>query len=283
MECVSNQRCFDGQQKRFRHRSAVLDCDMHFSLYMPPQAELEAVPVLFWLSGLTCTDENFVQKAGAQRIAAKHGVALLAPDTSPRGDAVSDDPDGAYDLGLGAGFYLDAVESPWSDHYHMESYICGELPDLVFNEFSLDRQRCGVFGHSMGGHGALTLGFKHPRLFRSISAFAPIVAPMQCPWGIKALTAYLGTDRELWRRHDSCALIEDGAELPAEILVDQGAADNFLHEQLKPELLQNALADTDCVLHLRWQAAYDHSYFFIASFIEEHIGFHRRQLIKPAG
>lgn len=277
LELIEEHRCFDGRQLRWKHRAQSLDCDMHFSVYVPDQARAAHLPVLYWLSGLTCTDENFVSKAGAQRAAAQHGVILVAPDTSPRGEDVPDDPDGAYDFGLGAGFYLNATQAPWSRHYHMEDYISRELPQLVAAEFPVDTDRCGIFGHSMGGHGAMTLGLKHPDTFRSISAFAPISSPTRCPWGHKALAGYLGDDPARWEEYDSSLLIaRSRASTP--ILVDQGDADGFLEEQLKPELLQAAAEQSGHALELRLQAGFDHSYFFIASFIDAHIAYHQRQL-----
>lgn len=277
MDKIESHRCFGGEQARYRHVSESLGCEMTFSVFLPPQAADGAVPVLYWLSGLTCNDENFVQKAGAQRYAAEAGIAIVCPDTSPRGDDVPDDPDAAYDFGLGAGFYLDATESPWSRHYHMESYISLELPALVATHLPVDSGRCGIFGHSMGGHGAITLGLKHPGVFRSISAFAPICAPTQCPWGQKALGGYLGDDPQHWQHHDSCRLIAQ-AQMQTPLLVDQGDADNFLTEQLKPELLQQACDQYEHPLTLRMQPGYDHSYFFIASFVADHIAHHKQQL-----
>ena len=273
MRQLARIRSFGGHQLRFAHRSEALDCDMHFSLYLPPQADSAPVPLLTWLSGLTCTDENFVHKAGAQRAAAEHGVAILAPDTSPRGEGVADDPDGAWDFGLGAGFYVNATQAPWSAHYRMYDYVLRELPELVLAEQPVDGARQAIFGHSMGGHGALTLALRHPDRYRSVSAFAPIVAPSECPWGEKALGAYLGSDRGLWREHDTCALIRRATQrLP--MLVDQGSADQFLQEQLQTPLLEAACAESDYRATIRMQDGYDHSYFFIASFIDEHIAFH---------
>ena len=277
MEQVARIRSFGGWQLRYKHASSVLACDMHFSLYLPPQAEAGPVPLLTWLSGLTCTDENFVQKAGAQRAAAEHGVALLAPDTSPRGDGVADDPEGSWDLGLGAGFYLNATQAPWASHYRMYDYVLDELPGLVIAQQPIDERAQAVFGHSMGGHGALTLALRNPERFRSVSAFAPICAPMRCPWGVKAFSNYLGPDRDAWKEHDSCELISR-SEKRLPLLVDQGSADGFLQEQLKPELLEQACADSAYPITLRMQEGYDHSYFFIASFIEEHIAFHARHI-----
>lgn len=278
MEQLANQRCFGGQQQRYRHRSTVLDCEMTFSVFLPPQADAGApVPVLYWLSGLTCTDENFVTKAGAQRAAAAHGVAIVAPDTSPRGDDVADDPEGAYDFGLGAGFYVDATEAPYAAHYKMYSYILEELPALIAGHFPVDGERTSIFGHSMGGHGALTLALKNPGRFRSVSAFAPICSPTRCPWGEKALAGYLGEDRDQWAAHDASLLLAAASErLP--MRVEQGGADNFLAEQLRPELLQAAAASRDYPLDYREHPGYDHSYFFIASFIDEHIAFHASHL-----
>ena len=277
MRQLARIRSFGGHQLRFAHRSQALDCDMHFSLYLPPQAAAAPVPLLTWLSGLTCTDENFVHKAGAQRAAAEHGVAILAPDTSPRGEGVPDDPDGAWDFGLGAGFYVNATQAPWSAHYRMYDYVLRELPELVLAEQPVDGDRQAIFGHSMGGHGALTLALRHPDRYRSVSAFAPIVAPSQCPWGEKALGAYLGSDRGLWREHDTCALIRRATQrLP--MLVDQGSADQFLQEQLRTPLLEAACAERDYRATIRMQDGYDHSYFFIASFIDEHIAFHAAHL-----
>ncbi|MFV0276980.1 MAG: S-formylglutathione hydrolase [Parahaliea sp.] len=277
METIANQRCFEGEQLRLKHRSNSLGCDMHFSLFLPPAARGGEVPLLYWLSGLTCTDENFVHKAGAQRYAAEHGVAIVAPDTSPRGEQVPDNPEGAWDFGLGAGFYVNATQAPWSRHYHMYDYITEELPILLEEHFPLDTDCASIFGHSMGGHGALVIALRNPARFQSVSAFAPIVAPSRCPWGEKAFSAYLGEDRESWKNYDSCALIEAGAlQLP--MLVDQGEADNFLEQQLKTELLEAACASTGYQATIRRHPGYDHSYFFISSFIGSHIAFHARAL-----
>ena len=277
MEQIGENRCFGGRQLRYRHGSAVLGCDMTFSIYLPPAADAGRVPLLYWLSGLTCTDENFVTKAGAQRYAAEQGVAIAAPDTSPRGEGVPDDPEAAYDLGLGAGFYLNATESPWKTHYRMYDYIGDELPALIEAEFSVDSSRAGIFGHSMGGHGALTIALKNPGRFRSVSAFSPICAPMRCPWGEKALVNYLGADREAWREHDTTELVRVAQErLP--VLIDQGTADDFLEEQLRTPLLQEACQAADYPMTIRMQPGYDHSYFFIASFVGEHVTFHASHL-----
>jgi len=278
LQQIGANRSFGGRQLRYSHRSTALSCDMVFSIYLPPQAkEGGKVPVLYWLSGLTCTDENFVTKAGAQQYAAKYGVAIVAPDTSPRGDGVPDDPEGAYDFGLGAGFYVNATEEPWAKHYRMYDYVVTELPDVVAKEFPVDTSRTGIFGHSMGGHGALTIGLKNPDKFCSVSAFSPIVSPLNCPWGEKALGNYLGSDRETWKIHDSCELVKR-AEAFLPVLVDQGGADGFLKEQLKTELLLQASIDRQYPMDIRIQAGYDHSYFFIASFIEDHIRFHSEYL-----
>jgi S-formylglutathione hydrolase len=277
MEQLSSIKIFGGQQSQYKHQSTSLKCDMVFSVYMPPQAETAKVPVLYWLSGLTCTDQNFVTKAGAQRYAAEHGIAIVCADTSPRGEAVPDDVDGAWDFGLGAGFYVNATQAPWSDNYAMYDYIVNELPELINAELAIDGQRASISGHSMGGHGALTIALNNPEKFKSVSAFSPIVSPLNCPWGEKALSNYLGDDKALWAKHDACALVGSSeARLP--ILVDQGLADGFLEEQLKTELLEQASKEADYPISIRYQDGYDHSYYFIASFIGEHIAFHAEHL-----
>jgi S-formylglutathione hydrolase len=277
MEQIAENRSFGGRQLRFTHASKSLDCTMNFSVYLPPAAQHGAVPVLYWLSGLTCTDENFVQKAGAQQYAAQHGVAIVAPDTSPRGDGVPDDPEAAYDFGLGAGFYVNATQAPWSQHYRMYDYVVSELPELVAASLPIDADRAGIFGHSMGGHGALTIALNNPHRYRSVSAFAPICSPLNCPWGEKALGNYIGDDRAAWQQYDTTALVRSATgHLP--VLIDQGDADNFLDSQLKPQLLEKACAEASYPMTIRRQAGYDHSYFFIASFIGEHIEFHGRHL-----
>lgn len=278
LEQISTNACFGGRQLRFRHRSDACDCAMNFAAYLPPAAETTKVPALYWLSGLTCTDENFTQKAGAQRYAAEHGIAIIAPDTSPRGEAIPDDPDGAYDFGLGAGFYVNATQAPWSANYYMYDYIVSELPAAVNAELPIAGERLAISGHSMGGHGALTIALKNPGRFRSVSAFSPICSPMNCPWGEKALGGYIGSDREAWRNYDACELIA-GARERLPILVDQGGADEFLESQLKPDLLQAACAAHEHPLNLRVQPGYDHSYFFIASFIGDHIAHHAKALV----
>lgn len=274
---VAESRSFGGRQLRFQHRSEVLDCTMHYSLYLPLQAEEQPVPLLTWLSGLTCTDENFVHKAGAQRAAAQHGVAILAPDTSPRGEGVPDDPDGAWDFGLGAGFYVNATQAPWRDHYRMYDYVVEELPALLAQEQALDMDRQAIFGHSMGGHGALTVALRNPDRFRSVSAFSPICSPMRCPWGEKALSNYLGSDRSTWEAHDTTVLV-GRADRHLPMLVDQGDADGFLEQQLRTPLLETACAEAGYAADIRMQPGYDHSYYFIASFIDDHIAFHARHV-----
>jgi S-formylglutathione hydrolase len=276
-EKIGESLCFGGQQLRFRHRSSSLGCDMQFSVYLPPAATQQAVPVLYWLSGLTCTDENFVHKAGAQRYAAEHGIAIVAPDTSPRGDGVPDDPDAAWDFGLGAGFYLNATQEPWRKHYQMYEYVLNELPSRVVSNLPVLSNSASIAGHSMGGHGALVLALRNATRYRSVSAFAPIVAPSECPWGQKALGHYLGADRSDWQAYDSCALIAASApQLP--MLVDQGTADSFIREQLRtPRLIETCIA-ASYPATIRMQAGYDHSYHFVATFIEEHIAFHAEHL-----
>ena len=277
IEQIGANQSFGGRQLRYKHQSAVLNCEMTFSIYLPPQAAKGPVPVLYWLSGLTCNDENFVQKAGAQQHAAEHGIAIVCPDTSPRGDGVADDPEAAYDMGLGAGFYVDAKQQPWAEHYQMYSYILDELPALINREFPVDGQRTSISGHSMGGHGALTIALKNPERFKSVSAFSPICSPLNCPWGDKVLSNYLGDDRQLWAQYDTVELIKQAKQhLP--VLVDQGDADNFLAEQLKTELLVGAGQVADYPMQIRMQPYYDHSYYFIATFIAEHRAFHARAL-----
>lgn len=278
LEQVSANTMFDGQQLKFRHTSSTLSCDMHFSVYIPPQAKFGPVPVIYWLSGLTCTDDNFVQKAGAQQYAANAGIAIVCPDTSPRGEDVPDDAEKAYDFGLGAGFYVNATQEPWNRHYHMYDYITKELPEVLeHSDLPLNTAICSIMGHSMGGHGALTIALKNPGIYRAVSAFAPICSPLNCPWGEKALSGYIGNNKVDWEQYDTCALVAKAEEkLP--LLVDQGQDDNFLAEQLKPELLQAACQQSKHPLTLRMHAGYDHSYFFIATFIEDHILHHAETL-----
>jgi S-formylglutathione hydrolase len=250
---------------------------MRFGVFLPPQAKAHPVPVLYWLSGLSCTEENFIVKAGAQGVAAQLGLAVVVPDTSPRGLKIPGEGE-SYDFGVGAGFYLDATQPPWSRGYRMYSYVTRELPRLIEANFPIDPARSGIFGHSMGGHGALTIALKNPAHYRSVSAFAPICSPMRCPWGEKALAGYLGADRSGWREYDATALIESRGWKGPALLVDQGTDDQFLESQLKPELLQEACRRSGVPLELRLQAGYDHSYFFIATFIEDHLRFHARNL-----
>lgn len=273
MELLEEHRCFEGRQQRWRHDSTVLNSAMTFSIFLPPT---EKPPVLFWLSGLTCNDENFTTKAGAQRLAAELGIALVMPDTSPRGDDVADD--AGYDLGKGAGFYLNATEQPWARHYRMYDYIRDELPALIQSGFAVS-DRCAISGHSMGGHGALIMALKNPGKYVSVSAFAPIVNPIQVPWGQKAFTNYLGDDEAKWQEWDSCALMLASSSANAiPMLVDQGDADQFLAGQLQPAVLAEAARQKDWPLTLRIQPGYDHSYYFIASFIEDHLRFHAEHL-----
>ncbi len=276
MDTLSEQRCFGGVQGIYSHASRETGTPMRFSVFAPPAAGEGTVPVLWYLSGLTCTEENFTVKAGAQRYAAEHGIMLVAPDTSPRGAGI-DGEDDDYDFGTGAGFYVDATEPPWDGNYRMYSYVTRELPELVFARFPGDRDRQGITGHSMGGHGALTIGLRNPDTYGSISAFSPICAPMQCPWGRKALGGYLGEDRDAWKVHDATELIRAGA-LVREILVDQGDADEFLGEQLKPELLVAVCGEMGQPVNFRMQPGYDHSYHFVASFIGDHVRFHAERL-----
>ena len=274
LEQVSANAMFGGKQLKLKHHSSSLNCEMIFSVYLPPQADSVNVPVIYWLSGLTCTDNNFVQKAGAQQYAAEAGVAIVCPDTSPRGEHIPDDPEGAYDFGLGAGFYVNATQAPWSEHYHMYDYVTQELPQLLAgSDLPLDTDNCSIMGHSMGGHGALTIALKNAGKYKAVSAFSPICSPLNCPWGEKALGNYIGENKEDWAQYDACALIA-GAEEKLHILVDQGQNDDFLSGQLKPQLLQQACQDANHPLTLRYQAGYDHSYFFIATFIEDHITHH---------
>ena len=278
MELLEEHHCFEGRQQRWRHDSAVLNCAMTFSIFLPPVTGAAKPPVLYWLSGLTCNDENFTTKAGAQRVAAELGIALVMPDTSPRGDEVADD--AGYDLGKGAGFYLNATQAPWANHYRMYDYLRDELPALIQAEFAVS-DRCAISGHSMGGHGALVMALKNPGKYVSVSAFAPIVNPAQVPWGQKAFTNYLGEDTATWQEWDSCALmLASQPEQAIPTLIDQGDADQFQASQLQPAVLAEAARQKDWPLTLRIQPGYDHSYYFIASFIEDHLRFHAQQLLK---
>ena len=277
MESIACSKMFGGEQRRYKHKSETLSCDMHFSIYLPPQVSEGRVPVLYWLSGLTGTDENFVIKAGAQRVASQLGLAIVMGDTSPRGEDVPDDPEQAYDFGLGAGFYLNATQAPWNKHYKMYDYVTQELPALINDNFPVDPSRQSIFGHSMGGHGALSIALKNPDKYKSVSAFAPIVSPINCPWGCKAFKSYLGEDVSTWQEYDTAALIAKATtHLP--MLVDQGTADEFLDNQLKPELLLEAAEKAGYPLQFIEREGYDHSYFFIASFIEDHLRFHKKIL-----
>ena len=274
-ETLSRHACFGGSQGFYRHQSREIGLPMRFSVFTPPQAAEGPVPVLFYLAGLTCTEETFAIKAGAQRVAAELGLMLVAPDTSPRGAQVPGEAD-TWDFGVGAGFYLDAVREPWARHWRMESYITGELRQLIGLRFPADLARCGIFGHSMGGHGALTLALRHPGLYRSVSAFAPIAAPSLCAWGQKAFGGYLGDNRDLWRKHDAATLIEDGLRCPP-ILIDQGLEDQFLLTQLNPDRFEQVCADGQ-PLTLRRHPGYDHGYYFISTFIADHLAHHAQYL-----
>ena len=275
METISEHRAFGGKVGFYRHRSEANDCDMQFSVFQPPRAGQSSVPVLTYLAGLTCTEETFMIKAGAQRMSAELGLMLVAPDTSPRGEGVPDDPEGAYDFGLGAGFYVNATEAPWAGHYHMYDYVTAELNALIAREFPADTSRQGIFGHSMGGHGALTLGLRNPQLYHSISAFAPICSPSNCPWGQKALGNYLGAERSAWYDYDATEIVRNLPAAPANsILVDQGLADQFLEQELNPHLLEAACREKGVELELRRHDGYDHGYYFISSFMDDHLRHH---------
>ncbi|EOU4803028.1 S-formylglutathione hydrolase [Escherichia coli] len=278
MEMLEEHRCFEGWQQRWRHDSSTLNCPMTFSIFLPPPRDHTPPPVLYWLSGLTCNDENFTTKAGAQRVAAELGIVLVMPDTSPRGEKVAND-DG-YDLGQGAGFYLNATQPPWATHYQMYDYLRDELPALVQSQFNVS-DRCAISGHSMGGHGALIMALKNPGKYTSVSAFAPIVNPCSVPWGIKAFSTYLGEDKNAWLEWDSCALMyASNAQDAIPTLIDQGDNDQFLADQLQPAVLAEAARQKAWPMTLRIQPGYDHSYYFIASFIEDHLRFHAQYLLK---
>jgi S-formylglutathione hydrolase len=276
LETLSEQRCHGGVQGFYRHHSDACAGPMQLAVYQPPQAAVQPCPVLYFLAGLTCSEETATIKAGAQRLAAEYGLVLVMPDTSPRGTGI-DGATGDWEFGEGAGFYVDATEAPWSSRFRMHSYVVSELPALVATHFPVDAARSGIFGHSMGGHGALTIALKHPQRYRSVSAFAPIVAPSQVPWGDKALSRYLGADRQAWADYDACELVRRQT-FPGSILIDQGDADQFLQTQLKPELFDQACAEAGQALLLRRHPGYDHSYYFIASFIDDHLRHHARAL-----
>ncbi|MUL35278.1 S-formylglutathione hydrolase [Gloeocapsopsis dulcis] len=277
LKLSSEYRCFDGTVGFYYHQSEMCNIEMRFAVYQPPQAKLQRVPVLYFLSGLTCSEENFIAKAGAQRYAAEYGLMLVVPDTSPRNAGIAGEDDD-WDFGTGAGFYVDATQTLWRSHYQMYSYVVRELPALIAENFSVQSEKQGIFGHSMGGHGALVCALRNPNQYKSVSAFAPIVAPMRCPWGEKAFSHYLGTDRESWRTYDASELVLS-ANYQRPILIDQGTADKFLVEQLKPKLFEQACAKVKQPLNLRMQAGYDHSYYFIATFIEDHIRHHAAVLL----
>ena len=275
---LSEHACFGGVQGFYQHDSALIGLPMKFGVFVPPQAQQGPVPVLFYLAGLTCNEETFAIKAGAQRHAAEHGLMLVSPDTSPRGTGI-EGADAAWDFGTAAGFYLDATQAPWNTHWRMASYLTQELRALVLATFAARADRVGLFGHSMGGHGALTLALKHPGLYQSVSAFAPIAAPMQCPWGVKAFSGYLGDDRAAWAPHDATELVKAGARAP-HLLIDQGLADKFLAEQLHPDLFEAACRAAGQPLTLRRHAGYDHGYYFIQSFMADHLAHHAQALAQ---
>ena len=277
METVSKNIAHGGVQGVYKHASKETGTEMTFSVFVPPHAEGAKLPVVWYLSGLTCTHANVTEKGEFRKRCAELGLIFVAPDTSPRGENVADDADKAYDFGLGAGFYVDATEEPFARHYRMWSYVTEELPKLIAENFPADMDRQSIMGHSMGGHGALTIGLTFPERYKAVSAFAPIVAPSQVPWGHKALPGYLGNDKAKWRKHDAVALIEDGARVDA-LLVDQGEADNFLAEQLKPQLLEKACTEAGIDLTLRMQPGYDHSYYFISTFMNDHLTWHAKRL-----
>jgi S-formylglutathione hydrolase len=277
VEALSTNKAFGGTQGVYRHASAATGTDMTFSVYVPDHAPDERLPVVWYLSGLTCTHANVTEKGEYRRACAEHRLIFVAPDTSPRGEDVPDDPDGAYDFGLGAGFYVDATQAPYATHYRMWRYVTDELPALVVDAFPADLGRQSIMGHSMGGHGALTVGLRFPDRFRAVSAFSPIVAPTRVPWGRKALRGYLGEDEAAWRAHDAVALIEDGAR-PPPLLVDQGDADQFLRAELRPDLLRTACDAAGIDLTLRLQPGYDHSYYFISTFMADHLAWHAARL-----
>lgn len=281
IETLSEHTAFNGTIGFYRHDSTSNNCPMQFSVFQPLQAKSESVPVVTYLAGLTCTEETFMIKSGALRVAAELGLMLVAPDTSPRGEDVPDDPDGAYDFGLGAGFYLNATEAPWNQHFNMYDYLTKELPEVLSSSFPADLNRQGITGHSMGGHGALTIGLKNPQAYRSISAFAPICSPSNCPWGKKAFENYLGEDRAAWAEYDATELVGKLQAAPEhKILIDQGLADQFLEQELHPDLFEAACAANGVALELRRHDGYDHGYFFISTFMEDHLRYHASVLQK---
>ena len=277
IETVSTNKAFGGVQGVYKHKSNCTGTEMTFSVYVPPHEEGAKLPVIWYLSGLTCTHENVTEKGEFREACAEHGVIFVAPDTSPRGEGVPDDPEGAYDFGLGAGFYVNAIEDPYKEHYRMRDYIEKEMPEIIGSNFPADLSRQGIMGHSMGGHGALTIALRNPQMYKSVSAFAPIVSPINCPWGEKALGGYLGDDQTSWIEYDTVALIAGGARV-ADMLIDQGTADNFLEGQLKTYLLEEVCEDTGQKATIRYQEGYDHSYYFIASFMGGHIDWHVERL-----
>jgi len=277
---LEEQKCFAGLQRVYQHEATTTQCPMRFAVYLPPSAHMQKVPALFWLSGLTCSEQNFITKAGAQRIASALGIAIIVPDTSPRNTVIPAKEDS--DLGEGAGFYVDATQEPWAQHYQMYSYIVDELPQIIAENFPIDINRLSIAGHSMGGHGALTIALKNPQLFRSVSALAPICSPIQSPWGVRALTAYLGSSPSLWQDYDACRLVEKKGWPNGSILIDQGSVDSFLESQLKPELFKAACEKVGVELNLHFQEGYNHSYYFVATFIEDHLRFHAQFLAEEA-
>ncbi|MDR5853742.1 S-formylglutathione hydrolase [Caballeronia sp. LZ062] len=281
LELVEEHRCFDGVQRIYRHESRFIGLPMRFSVFLPAAASASKVPALFYLAGLTCTEETFPIKAGAQRYAAEHGIALIAPDTSPRGADIPGEND-AWDFGSGAGFYVDATREPWRERYRMYSYVTQDLREAVVADLPVREDRLGIFGHSMGGHGALVLALRNPDVYRSVSAFAPIAAPSQCPWGVKAFTGYLGDDREAWKQYDASELVKGDAASRFEggILIDQGLADQFLAEQLHPDIFERNAREAGHGVTVRRHEGYDHGYFFISTFIGEHIAHHARVLCR---
>ena len=277
IETVSTNKAFGGVQGVYKHTSTSTGTEMTFSVFVPAHEAGEQLPVLWYLSGLTCTHANVTEKGEFRKACAEHKIIFIAPDTSPRGEGVPDDPEGAYDFGLGAGFYVNATEAPFAEHYHMRDYIEKELPEIISSNFPADMSRQGITGHSMGGHGALTIGLRNPDTYKSVSAFSPIVSPLSCPWGDKALTGYIGDDKSKWREYDAVALIEDGARLP-DLLVDQGTGDNFLEKELKTHLLEEACKSAGQKATIRMQDGYDHSYYFISSFMTDHVRWHAERL-----